>query len=243
MIYPYSSEKFLEKKRVMLDSNILIVFLDYSHKFHELVRDKINKLFMQGANFYYCQPCLLELKNYWCRKRLTECINTRRQEGVYFFRKFEKLYLEFQKGHNSDQAFQLRDHHVKELRKTLENIVKGKGVEFWFQLCRDALTDELAILESELNKIHIKYAKFNDNDVFPGAEKELWPKWTDADKIQESYGLSANDAAIVNMTNGGKEIDGFVSIYGDMLFASSNGAFKDGIDIFTFLNSKYLNID
>lgn len=51
----------------------------------------------------------------------------------------------------------------------------------------------------------------------------------------EKYGLASNDAAILNMVNGGQNIEGFISNDGDILFAAANQALGN-ITTITFLS-------
>ena len=95
MILGHSDPSLLTKKRVFLDSNIIISFLDTKNKFHNSVRRIFNNPLLKETNFYYAQPSLLVLKDHWRRKRLTEAIEIRYEEGYGFFKKFSTAYNKF----------------------------------------------------------------------------------------------------------------------------------------------------
>lgn len=216
----------------MIDANIAISYFDIEHKLHPEVKKRIQSLFLNGSSFYYSQPVFLELKNYWRRKLITECIEQHLKLGKRLYSKFEKQYLEF-KSKNASEP--LKEHQLKKLRETLENISKGKGVEFWFLLCDQALRGQFSQLDQTLAKSNFKYAKFNDDDVYPSSLKSLWPQWSASDAIMEKYGLASSDAAILNMVNGGQKIEGFISNDGDILFAAAKDALPS-IPTITFLD-------
>jgi predicted nucleic acid-binding protein len=224
-------------KRILIDSNILIAFFDQRHTLHNKVFDRLAPVYISGSEFYYVQPCLLEFKEYWRRKMLTECIEHRLQQGYHLYRKFEKCFVDAQLKNLGKQQLYLNDSQIKELRATLENISQGKGIQYWFDLCHQALTDTVTTLEGHLATTNFVYAKFDDNNLFPLSLKSNWPKWQTADEMQEKYCLSSNDAAILNMTNGAYNIDSFISNDGDALFAIINGALSSHIQAYTFLDT------
>jgi len=226
-------------ERVLVDSNVIIAFFDQRHKFHAQTHQRLTPVYLGGADFYYVQPCLLEFKEYWRRKKLTECIELRIKEGYYLYRKFKKAFNDFSEDNARRQHLYLSDRQLKDLRATLENVAAGKGVRYWLELCQQALVGTMSSLEASLAQTRFKYARFNDDDVFPLAKREEWPNWKDADVIQEKFGLAASDAAILNMTNGGSNIDALISNDGDMLFAVANGALRAPIDIYTFLDTSF----
>lgn len=232
MIFPANSTD-LDAKRIMVDANVVIGHLDSKHKFHTTIKKKIQDLFIEGSTFYFSQPSLLETKNYWRRKLLTECIQTHLDSGRQLFRDFQKLYLDF-KERNKGEA--LGDRQIKELRQTIEKIHSGKGVEYWALLCDQAMADQFKKLENTLASSNFKYAKLNDDDVFPLPNKPKWPQWEHVDGLIEKHGLGSNDAAIINMVNGAKDIDGFISNDGDLLFAIAKGALVANVRTFTFLD-------
>tara|TARA_B110001454_G_scaffold219057_1_gene249574 strand:- start:11097 stop:11822 length:726 start_codon:yes stop_codon:yes gene_type:complete len=241
MIYKAQDVLLDSAKRILVDSNIIVAYFDEKHKFHKEVFDRLNPVYLNGASFFYVQPCLLEFKEYWRRKKLTECIEEMIGKEFYFFREFRKLYNKFRTD-NQNQGYEyLSDRQIKNLRGTLENIHNNKGLNFWFDLSNVALTGTLSNLENRLSKSKFIYAKFDDNNLFPISNKPNWPKWIDADLAQEKFCLAANDAAILNMTNNAFNIDSFISNDGDMLFAVSNGALKHQINTYTFLdNSNFI---
>jgi len=218
--------------RLMIDANIAISYFDANHSLHGEVKKRIQKLFINGSTFYYSQPVFLELKNYWRRKLITECIEQHLTQGKRLYSKFEKQYLEF-KSKNTNPP--LKEHQLKNLRETLENISKGKGVEFWFLLCDQALNGQFKQLDETLAQSNFIYAKFNDDDVYPSSLKSQWPQWITADAIMEKYGLASSDAAILNMVNSGQKIEGFISNDGDILFAAAKDALPS-IPTITFLD-------
>lgn len=218
MIISIHDPKIDTLKRFMVDANIAISYLDAKHALNSEVKKRLQDLYIEGATFYYSQPVLLEVKNYWRRKLLTECIEQHIQNGKRLFSKFEKKYLEFRSN------YPLNEYQLKLLRETLENIAKGKGVDFWFALCNQALGSQFGKLDQVLSQSNFKYAKFNDEDVFPLNQKSNWPEWESTDMLMEKYGLASNDAAILNMVNGGLNIEGFISNDGDILFAAAKSA-------------------
>lgn len=237
MIYKAQDVLLDSAKRILVDSNIIIAFFDQKHKFHKEVFDRLNPIYLNGADFFYVQPCLLEFKEYWRRKKLTECIEEMLKKNFYFFGEFKKLYNKFSADNLSQGYAYLSDRQIKKLRGSLENIHKNKGLKFWFDLSDMALKGTLTNLENQISKSKFIYAKFDDNDLFPIANKLNWPKWVDADLAQEKFCLASNDAAILNMTNSAFNIDSFISNDGDMLFAISNGGLKNHINTYTFLDN------
>jgi predicted nucleic acid-binding protein len=220
-------------QRIMVDANVAISYLDSSNKFHTKVRKRIQELYADGATFFYAQPALLEIKNYWRRKLISECIQAHLDQGNHLYGAFLKAYLKFRPTKTDDI---LNDPQIKKLRETLEPIFSGKGVTFWFKLCQQAFSGEFKKLDGFLNAANFKYAKFYDEDVYPVADKSSWPVWDEVDVLMEKYGLGSNDAAILNMVNGGKNIDAFLSNDGDLLFSIAKGAMKPNVRCFTFLN-------
>ena len=232
MIISINDQRIDSFQRLMIDANIAISYLDSTHILNSKVKKKLQNLRIDGSTFYYSQPVLLEVKNYWRRKLITECIELHLQKGQSLFKKFEKKYIEFR---SSNSNGPLKEYQLKALRETLENIAKGKGVDLWFTLCDQALGNQFKKLDEMLSQSNFIYAKFGDNDVYPSDEKDSWPKWDSADLLMEKYGLASNDAAILNMVNGGKNIEGFISNDGDILFAAAKKALGK-IPTITFLN-------
>ncbi len=202
-----------------------------------LTLKRLSQIYGNGANFYFVQPCLLEFKEYWRRKLITECIELQLSLGFHFYNKFKIAYADF-KTHNSKRNhLYLNDRQLKDLRSSLENVAGGKGLLHWFELCTSALQGQFSKIETQLSSTSFIYSHFNDNFLFPESNKSKWPKWTDADLIQEKFGLASNDAAILNMVNGARGIDSFMTNDGDMLFAVSNGAINPNINTYTFLDT------
>ncbi len=214
-----------------MDANVAISYLDTTHKMHFEVKKKIQNLFLNGVNFYYSQPVLLEVKNYWRRKLITECIDQHLRSGKELYSRFKKQYQDFRTNKSNEP---LREHLLKSLRETLENVAKGKGADYWFLLCDQAMRGQFKTLDETLAQSNFKYAKFDDDDVFPISLKANWPKWPAADFLMEKFGLASSDAAILNMVNG-ERIEGFITNDGDILFATAKGALP-GIPTITFLN-------
>lgn len=222
--------------KIMLDANIIIAYLDNKHKLHQKVYDRLSAKYVEGADFYYTQPCMLEVKNYWRRKFITETIEAHFAAGKDLYRKFRKQYEDYRPALFKNKDY-LNEIEIKTLRATLENVAAGKGVQYWFEFCDLALAGRIQKFEETLlSQINLKYAKFNDDDVFPISNKENWPKWEDCDRIVEKYGLATNDAAILNMANKGSGIDAFISNDGDMIFAIQNGALEATVSGYTFLD-------
>jgi predicted nucleic acid-binding protein len=221
------------RKRMMLDSNVMIGYLDSKHKFHSQIKKRIQELFINGTTFFYPQPVLLEVKDYWRRKLFTETLRLHIGEGKRLYRKFEVLFIDFEKQNNGAI---LSDWQIKKLRQVLEPIAKEKGIEFWFAFCKQSLGSEFEKLETFLNTTNFIYARFDDGDVYPSSTKGIWPSWESANALMEKFGLASNDAAILNMVNGGNGIDGFLTNDGDLLFAIAKGGLKETITPFTFLN-------
>lgn len=237
MIYNADDVLLDSAKHILVDSNILIAYFDKKHTFYKNTFKRLNPRYLNGANFYYVQPCLLEFKEYWRRKLITECIELQLSLGFYFYSKFKTTYLDFKTQNSKRNHLYLSDRQLKDLRLTLENVAAGKGLLLWFQLCTIALHGRLSKIETQLSSSSFIYSRFNDNYLFPISTKSTWPKWPDADLIQEKFGLASNDAAILNMANGANGIDSFISNDGDMLFAVSNGALNFNINTYTFLDT------
>lgn len=242
MILSSDDALFGTAKRVLVDANVVIAYFDKRHSFHNRVHGRLNPIYLDGADFFFVQPCLLELKEYWRRKMLSETIEVQLQSGYKLYRKFESAYVAFRADNQRRNQLYLSDFQIKTLREVLENIADGKGIKYWLMLCNQALDGRLAELEQDLTSGNFKYARFDDGDVFPIELKAQWPKWPDADLLQEKYGLAANDAAILNMANGARDIDAFVSNDGDMLFAVASGALRHTIPTYTFLNPSLYQI-
>ena len=241
MIYNAEDVLLDSAKHILVDSNILISYFDKKHKFHNDTYKRLSPIYLGGANFYYVQPCLLEFKEYWRRKLITECIELQMTLGFNFYRKFKTEYLDFKTQNSKRDHLYLNDRQLKDLRLTLENVAAGKGLLHWFQLCHLALSGHLSKIETQLSNTRFIYSHFNDNFLFPSSNKSKWPKWPGADLIQEKFGLASNDAAVLNMVNGAKGIDSFISNDGDMLFAISNGALNSNINTYTLLDrSNYI---
>ncbi len=237
MILSSDDALFGSAKRVLVDANIVIAYFDQKHVFHPKVHARLNPIYLAGADFFFVQPCLLELKEYWRRKMLSETIELQLSNGYRLFRKFETAYINFSVENRRRGHLYLNDYQLKKLREVLENIAAGKGIKYWLMLCGHALNGKLAQLEQDLTASNFKYAKFDDGDVFPLELKSKWPKWSAADLLQEKFGLASSDAAILNMTNGGRDVDAFVSNDGDVLFAVAGGALKNTIPTYTFLGT------
>lgn len=237
MILSSDDALFGTAKRVFVDANVVIAYFDKRHVFHKHVHSRLNPIYLEGADFFFVQPCLLELKEYWRRKMLSETIELQLQTDYRLYSKFEKAFVDFQSENKKRNQLYLTDFQIKALRELLENVAAGKGLKYWLMLCNQALKGKLAELERTLTSSNFIYAKFNDGNVFPIELQQQWPKWAEADLLQEKYGLASNDAAILNMMNGAQNIDAFVSNDGDMLFAVASGALKDSISTYTFLDS------
>lgn len=224
-------------KHILVDSNILITYFDKKHQFHIDTYNRLSPMYLKGANFYYVQPCLLEFKEYWRRKLITECIELQLSLDFHFYNKFKTAYIDFRTQNLKRNHLYLSDRQLKDLRLTLENVAAGKGLLHWFQLCAIALQGNLSKIETQLSSSSFIYSHFNDNFLFPSSNKLKWPKWPDADLIQEKFGLASNDAAILNMVNGAVGIDSFMSNDGDMLFAAANGALNANVNTYTFIDT------
>lgn len=237
MIYKAEDVLLDSAKHILVDSNILIAYFDKKHKFHDDIFKRLSPIYLSGANFYYVQPCLLEFKEYWRRKLITECIELQLSLDFHFYNKFRTAYIDFRTQNSRRNHLYLSDRQLKDLRFYLENVAAGKGMLRWFELCTSALQGQFTKIETQLSLTRFIYSHFNDNFLFPASNKLKWPKWPDADLIQEKFGLATNDAAILNMANGATEIDSFISNDGDMLFAASNGALNSNINAYTFLDT------
>lgn len=64
MFLPATDISIYNCKRIMIDANVAIAYFDVTHKFHLPIKKQIQKLYIDGAIFYYPQPVLLELKDY-----------------------------------------------------------------------------------------------------------------------------------------------------------------------------------
>ncbi len=207
----------------MLDANVMIAYLDSGHKFHTITKRPLQAQYVDGAVFYYSQPVLLEVKEYWRRKLLTECIQTHLDLRKKLFAKFEKLFLSYE---TKERKELLKDSQIKALRATLENVANDKGVELWFRLCHQALNSKFAELDRFLASASFRYAPFGDEDLYPASTKAAWPQWNGAYNLMEKFGLASMDAAILNMVNGAQGVDCFLSNDGDLHFAIKKGALK-----------------
>lgn len=142
MIYSSEDSFFDSSRNFLVDANVLIAFFDTKHTFHKKVYDRLTTVYLTGADFYYVQPCLLEFKEYWRRKKISEYIEFQFNEGYYFYKKFAKVYKDHRETNARWQSLYLTDQQIKSLRATLENVADGKGVQYWFELCEKALHQE-----------------------------------------------------------------------------------------------------
>jgi predicted nucleic acid-binding protein len=220
------------KQRFILDSNVLIQFLDKQNTFNGIVKSKIDQLFIAGVNFYYPAPALLEIKNHWRLKLLHEAIQYCIDYDIKLFAKFEKHFKDVASKRRSQNKY-INDTDVKYLRRLLEEIHDGKGIKRWLELCETALTGKMKAIETTLKKSNIKYTNFSDEEIFLTAEKEHWPKWGTVNNLIEKFALSSNDAAILNMALANR-IDGIISNDGDVIFAVRNGAYPSDKLFYTF---------
>lgn len=217
----------------LLDANVIIQYLDSENIFHERVSSKINELYLGGVMFYYPAPALLEIKNHWRLKLIHEAIQFTLDNGGNFYNDFTRYFNSVAKSRKQNNGY-LKDHDIKELKKTLWKIYNNKGIERWFELCRSALDSKISEIEFKLSETNIIYTNFGDEVIFLKNEKVSWPKWGTADKLIENYALSSNDAAIMNMALANK-IDGFISNDNDIILAVQNGAYYSDKKFYTFL--------
>jgi len=220
-------------QRFILDSNIVIQFLDKDNLLHDQVRSKMNELFIAGVQFYYPAPALLEIKNYWRLKELHDSIQYAIDNGFNFFSDFQKHFTDIAPMRRRKNRY-LNDNDVKELRSLLEKVHNNKGIVRWFQLCDTALKGKMSAIDQTLKNSNIRYTNFGDEEIFLSDEKSEWPKWGTANNLIEKYALASNDAAILNMAFA-KRIDGIISNDKDLVFAVKNGAYPSDKLFYTFL--------
>lgn len=220
---------------IILDSNIVIQFLDKENSFHGIVQSKINELFLAGIKFYFPVPALLEVKNYWRLKLLHDAIQLAIDNGFNFYNKFDDYFNKYAPKRRAKNKY-ITDHDVKELRTICEAIHSNKGVERWLELCDEALSGEMKKIDKTLKISSIEYTNFGDEVLFLKNEKDRWPRWGTTDRLIEKYALSANDGAILNMAYCHR-VDGFMSNDKDLIFAVKNGAYSSDKLFFTFLDN------
>ncbi len=134
MIYKAEDVLLDSAKHILVDSNILIAYFDKKHKFHTDIFNRLSPIYLKGANFYYVQPCLLEFKEYWRRKLITECIELQLSLDFHFYKKFKTAYIEFSTQNTKRNHIYLSDRQLKDLRMTLENVAAGKGLLYQFHM-------------------------------------------------------------------------------------------------------------
>jgi len=220
-------------QRFILDSNVIIQFLDKDNLYYGQVKSKIDQLFLAGVQFYYPAPALLEIKNYWRLKELHDAIQLAIDNGFNFFAKFQDYFKDVAPKRRKNNKY-LNDNDVKELRAILERIHSNKGVNRWFLLCETALKGKMSAIDQTMKDSNIRYTNFGDEEIFLNGEKTEWPKWGTANNLIEKYALASNDAAILNMAFA-KKIDGFISNDRDLVFAVKNGAYPSDKLFYTFL--------
>jgi predicted nucleic acid-binding protein len=205
-------------KVMMFDANIIIPYIDKKHDDSSDVEAELNRLYALDIDFYYSQPCLLEILNYWRIKWLfNACLLLKRNAHNLpksFYGIISNAETEFNTGTRDKYLY---DHEVKKIRTALSS-----RPELWARLI-GTLNGKMASIQTELKKINVTYAKFN-SPIYPLEDKDNWPKWETAYSFIEKYGLASNDAAILNMTVY-KTIHGFVSNDGDLEFAVTQGAY------------------
>jgi predicted nucleic acid-binding protein len=205
-------------KRLMFDTNVIIPFLDKKHAESKDVEEELNRLYRLDINFYYSQPCLLEILNYWRIKWLYTACLTLKRYAQNLPKQFYGIVTNAETELISHKRTKyLYDHEVKNIRASLIS-----RPELWSRLV-STIGGKMNLIETELIKINFQYAKFN-SEIYPVDDKANWPRWEIAYSFIEKYGLASNDAAILNMANY-KTIDGFVSNDGDIEFAVSKGAY------------------
>lgn len=222
----------LKKENFLLDSNVIIQFLDKENVYHEEVKEKINSLYLAGVHFYYPAPALLEVKNHWRLKLIHEAIQLSIDNNHHFFKTFEKYFLKVAPKRRKKNSY-LKDHDVKKLRDLLWVIHNNKGINRWFELCKFALDKKIHEIIENLEATNIEYTNFGDNKIFLNSEKDRWPKWSTVDNLIEKYALSSNDAAILNMAFA-ERIDGFISNDKDLIIAIEYGAYLSDKSFYTF---------
>lgn len=88
-------------------------------------------------------------------------------------------------------------------------LAKPEGINVWHQFTQDALYGEFYKLEKALENMGITYVSY-DHAIY-ATPKGSRPQWQSAYALMEKYGLSSNDAAILNMCSTATGLDGIVT--------------------------------
>jgi len=229
--------------RIMLDANILISAFDTNHENHCDALQLIEHISLNEGKFFFVQPCYLEILEYWRRKSISEYIEERLENNLRVTSRFDQRAREYLReigGGNKRGGRYLRDHQIKNLRDLLLQVggknKKQKGRNLWLQFCRSSFEDRLRIINEQIRKMEITFARFGDSDVYP--KHQNLPTWDDMVNLIEKFCLSSHDAAILNMVAGGKNITGFVTSDSDMIIAAENGALPREIVCYELSASK-----
>lgn len=163
-----------------VDSNILIQYLDSNNKFHSKVKNTIDSLRENGLEFYYVLPTKLEMEHKWVSKifyngikKLIPLCTQGNKNPLYS--NFIKKFNSYDEQIISGKCDYLSDNAFKEFRKIHENIQHQDGLSKWRKICEELLTGKLEELNHHLQKITIKYAKFDDKNIYPIEEQSIWP--------------------------------------------------------------------
>ena len=158
-------------KVLMLDANIIIPFLDKKHDDCLEVENELNRLYGLSVDFYYSQPCLLEILNYWRIKWLYNACLLLKKNVPYLPKPFYGIINNAETElHTGERDRYLYDHEVKRIRTVL-----SAKAGLWERLIA-TLNGKIATLLKELAKTNIAYAKFNST-IYPVEDKDNWPKW------------------------------------------------------------------
>lgn len=207
-------------KVLMMDANILIPLLDFDYPDKELRKEivlEISRLISLDIKLIYTQPCYLEILNYFRNKWIFKACQRMVQYQHAGAKQIRGIIIaaENRRMTGEDDRY-LYDNEVKKIRLAFSlNTKVWSGITI-------ATRGKIKLLEDELKKIQISYAKF-DSVYYPLADKSNWPNWSGMHAMIENYLLASNDAAILNMVNY-KSIDGIISNDSDLEFAVKQGA-------------------
>ena len=192
---------------LLLDTNIILGFIDESDKLNGTVRPIISALINYQATFYFVLPSRLELMEKWRRKAITDYLRSnlnRENPETYSARdSFPKTWKLWQK---VAQGRRLDDKQIKIIRDWCLNC--PGGIELWHQFTMEALGGEFLRLDKILQKAGINYVSYG-HPIYGAATTR--PQWESAYALMEEFGLGSNDAAILNMCTNASGLSGIVT--------------------------------
>lgn len=204
--------------RLLLDTNIVLSYVDQKDHFHKYILGLLTNLLAYQTEFYFVLPTRLELTQKWRLKVFSDYLYRYLSMNNEIFSSFEidrpKIFKKILEGKRLDEQ------QIKIIRDWC--LAKPEGLNVWHEFTQDALSGEFNRLENALENMDISYVSY-DHAIYT-APKGSRPQWQSAYTLMEKYGLSSNDAAILNMCSTANGLDGIVTSDRDFCSAIEAGA-------------------